>query len=300
MIHVEVVMSSYNGEKSIVRQLDTIFAQKGVFITCTVRDDGSSDDTVQVLKEYRKNNANLFIIPGDNIGWERSFLDALRQSQKADYYAFSDQDDVWFSDKIRYGVDVLEMAKYKEIPLLYHCNKISVGESLKALKEQAYKIEKPLNRRNAIAQEYVQGCSCIIDINAKKLICNYVPSLKFPHDYWVGLLCYYFGEIFYSSEPFFYHVHHSNNASNDGSLWKSRFDRFRNFFKKSTYFNPCHDLLMGYRDLLTEEDTLFLNRVLSYKKNLRNRFFLLIDSKFRRKSVIGSIALKIQVLLGLY
>ena len=52
--HVEVILSSYNGEKYIIKQLDSIFRQQGVYVTCTIRDDGSTDNTIQKVEQYKK------------------------------------------------------------------------------------------------------------------------------------------------------------------------------------------------------------------------------------------------------
>ena len=83
MNKIIVVMSAYNGSQYITQQLDSIFAQKEVDVTCFVRDDGSKDDTLQVLEKYQKSLAEgkLIISKGENVGWERSFLLALKDAQ---------------------------------------------------------------------------------------------------------------------------------------------------------------------------------------------------------------------------
>lgn len=96
MKKVQVLLSSFNGERYIQKQLDTIFAQRGVEVSCIVRDDGSSDRTVQIIKNYQKKQLALQLIEGENLGWRRSFMELLRLAEKADYYAFADQDDEWF------------------------------------------------------------------------------------------------------------------------------------------------------------------------------------------------------------
>ena len=84
MRKVIVVMSAYNGSKYIEAQLDSIFRQKGVDVTCYVRDDGSKDETLEVLCKYQKSlvEGKLIISEGENVGWERSFLLALKVAPK--------------------------------------------------------------------------------------------------------------------------------------------------------------------------------------------------------------------------
>lgn len=147
-------MSAYNGSRYIVQQLDSIFAQKGVDVICFVRDDGSKDDTLQVLEKYQKGlpKGKLIFVRGENVGWERSFLLALRDAPQSEYYAFADQDDIWFEDKLQSGIKVMESVCDVDKPLMYHCNKLSVNEELKPFSHQVRRTPQPLNRQNAMIQ----------------------------------------------------------------------------------------------------------------------------------------------------
>ena len=95
-----VIMSTYNGEKYIEQQLDSIFTSpQNIFLY--VRDDGSKDRTIEILKDYRiKHAVSIEVNEGKNVGSAESFLTALRECPKADYYAFCDQDDVWINGKL--------------------------------------------------------------------------------------------------------------------------------------------------------------------------------------------------------
>ena len=83
-----VIMSTYNGEKYIEQQLDSIFTSpQNIFLY--VRDDGSKDRTIEILKDYRiKHAVSIEVNEGKNVGSAESFLTALRECPKADYYAF--------------------------------------------------------------------------------------------------------------------------------------------------------------------------------------------------------------------
>jgi glycosyltransferase involved in cell wall biosynthesis len=296
--HVEVIMSSYNGEKYIQKQLDSIFSQKWVNVTCFVRDDGSSDKTLEILQMYHIKNPKLRFISGVNLGWEKSFLEALRLANYADFYAFSDQDDVWFENKLATSVNKLLKEENQELPILFHCSKISTDETLKPIKSQAWKISTPINKKNALVQEYVQGCSAVINNAAKDLICSYLPKTKIPHDYWVGTICYFFGKIIYDPEPLFYHVNHGNNASSDGHIWESRFNRLKKIIRNHGYINLANDVLQGYSKFLSDNEIDFLKYASNYKSRLSYRFILLCDPHFRRISKCGTLALKLCILTG--
>lgn len=197
MKRVQVLLSSYNGEKYIQKQLDTIFAQKGVEVSCLVRDDGSSDGTLQVLRAYQEQEPRLQWVQGENLGWRKSFMELLRLAGEADYYAFSDQDDEWFEDKLLTGVGMLEQ-RPEDIPLLFHCARIRKDPGGE---QEQQMLPRPLSVKNALMQEYCQGCAMMINRRARDLLCAYRPKGTYGHDFWVGVVCYLLGEVHYSPRP---------------------------------------------------------------------------------------------------
>ena len=91
---VVVLMSTYNGEKYIQEQLESILTQTYHNIKIYVRDDGSSDQTLEILKKYENEN-KIILLKGTNKGFIGSFLTLLKECEEADYYAWCDQDDIW-------------------------------------------------------------------------------------------------------------------------------------------------------------------------------------------------------------
>lgn len=90
---VAVIMSTYNGERFIKEQLDSILNQTYKNLEIVVRDDGSKDGTVQIVKEYMKTYPNIVLHEGENLGFIKSFFELLNLVE-ADYYSYADQDDV--------------------------------------------------------------------------------------------------------------------------------------------------------------------------------------------------------------
>ena len=100
-----VLMSTYNGELFIKEQIDSILAQKDVDITLYIRDDGSNDNTVKLIKEYiKKYDCIRFMNDNNNLRPGASFmkllLSVLKKEKKYDFYAFADQDDIWLENKV--------------------------------------------------------------------------------------------------------------------------------------------------------------------------------------------------------
>ena len=110
---VNIILSTYNGSKHIRRQLDSLLSQTYPNLAVYIRDDGSQDGTVGILKEYvARSMAGREIIllgsHGGNLGCPASFYQILRECKAADYYAFCVQDDIWYPDKIKWAVERLQ------------------------------------------------------------------------------------------------------------------------------------------------------------------------------------------------
>lgn len=299
MKRVVVVMSSYNGEKHIERQIASIFNQKNVDVTCYIRDDGSTDNTCNILRELTKKYSNLIVNYASNIGWQKSFLKALTNAPQGDYYAFSDQDDVWMPEKLEESIKELEKHDNNKA-LLFHCNRISCNENLTPNPQQAPKISQPLSKENALTQEFAQGCSIVINQIAKELVCKHLPQKSVPHDFWTGLICYYFGEVYYSNTPLFYHINHGYNVTTTGNIKASQKKRLINFIHGKGYINIADELLIGYKDLLSEKEKKLLFIVANNKNNIGNKLKLIFNPKIRRINIGGTILLKLAILLNKY
>ena len=115
---VQVLLSAYNGEKYIQEQIDSILNQSNVEVSLLIRNDGSTDDTRKILDS--QSTQNIKCINDKNIGLVRSFVELINQADEAEYYAFSDQDDVWDNDKLCSAISMLE--DYKNMPAVYSSN----------------------------------------------------------------------------------------------------------------------------------------------------------------------------------
>lgn len=106
---VNVILSTYNGERYLRKLLDSIVAQDYPNIQICIRDDGSTDNTKNIIQEYVEAYDNIqFIDETGNLGVPKSFYSLLKKCNDADYYAFADQDDIWENKKISRAVEKLE------------------------------------------------------------------------------------------------------------------------------------------------------------------------------------------------
>ncbi len=299
---VLILMSTYNGGESIERQIDSIICQKGVDVSVSIRDDGSFEDTKSILKRIcDKYDGKVTVQFGSNIGWKASFMELIHHSLSGyDYYGFSDQDDVWMEDKLINCVTLMENDGDVKCVKLAHCNSLSVDANMHPRKKQEYIIPSPLNYKTAISTECFQGCGMIWNGTAMELLKHYrTRNEALAHDYWVGIVCYLCGKVYYCDKRLFYHVRHDSNSSQDGKVWSGRLQRLSLFSSDvSVYMNPSEDLLMGFSQYLDNDQTDFLRRLIDYKENIKSKIQLLVDRDFRRPTLISTFAFKIAIIMN--
>ena len=122
---IEILMATYNGEKYISEQINSIINQTYKNWKLLIRDDGSKDETLEILKEYEKKDKRINILRDTkgNLGFVKNFEELLKNSSE-EFIMFSDQDDYWLENKIELYIN--ELIKLSEIerknPLLLHSN----------------------------------------------------------------------------------------------------------------------------------------------------------------------------------
>lgn len=302
MPKVVVIISTYNGSTNIERQLDSIFSQDKVEVSVLIRDDSSRDNTVDIVRKYMIKNPefDIKLILGDNVGYAKSFWLGLKNSEKADYYAFSDQDDVWKKDKLHKCIAV--MCEDRNIPQLSYCKMQRSNEQLKRLDEQVEILRtEQLTKKLTLIKTYNYGAATVINDSAKELVCRTWPDIDdLPHDMWSGTLCYWFGKVYYVDEELYYWIRYNTSVTGEGTKSSGVKHRFCKTLQKKSYPNICNDILNNYSDLLTEKDVKFLKQVQNYKKNFRCKRKLLFDKSFKRTTISGTFVLKLGILLNWY
>lgn len=220
MYKICVLLSTYNGGKFLEEQLESIINQQNVEISILVRDDGSSDNTIEILKKW-ESEGKLKWYTGCNLGPGGSFIDLLINSIDADYFAFCDQDDVWLPNKLSLSVNKMVECEnnFPFKPVLIHTDMIIVDNSLNVispsfweysgLRPDILKTFSYLSVCNA-----VNGCTILLNGNARRLICDkYIPQEYIIHDVISALtVSYYGGVIDYINVPTVLYRQHITNV----------------------------------------------------------------------------------------
>ena len=211
---VVILMSTYNGEKYICEQLESLINQTYKNIKIFIRDDGSMDRTVDVIKEIQKKRNNIILIEGQNIGFINSFFELLKLADDdADYFAYCDQDDVWMEDKIERAVKCMEKAETSK-PVLYFSNSDYYDGNMNFLKTADK--NKTYHFRNSLVECVTQGMTMVINKVTKNLIVNNRPQKCLYHDWWTYMICSGFGEIIYDDKSLVKYRRHNKSVTVEG------------------------------------------------------------------------------------
>ncbi len=231
MIHI--LVSTYNGEKYLEEQLDSLLKQEGVEYEIIVRDDGSTDTTCNILSKWGESK-KLRWFSGKNIGVKDSFLDLLSKAPDNGYYAFCDQDDYWFKNKMFLSLEKMKECEcsYPDKPIIVHTDMNVVDQNLKILHPSFWKISKfrpeILNTFNNLAAcNGLNGCTMMLNNQARKLILEKKISQNVViHDVLCSLIVSANGGIIdYVNKPTMYYRQHSLNVV--GVKPYSFFDKFK-------------------------------------------------------------------------
>lgn len=229
---VLVLMSAYNGEKYLNEQLDSILAQEGCIPDVLIRDDGSSDNTLFIIKEYEERYSDrVKVIKGNNKGVIKSFFILINQAakEKYDYYALADQDDIWMPDKLKSAVNLLEKEE-KNIPLLYASAVTPVDEEKNELPKGIHYKNIVPEFGNALVENMCTGCTCVFNNTLLELLSGKTPDFTVMHDFWLYLVTCTFGKVIYDkTSHILYRQHGRNTVGMSSTVFENYKRRIKNF-----------------------------------------------------------------------
>lgn len=206
------MLSTYNGEQYLKKQILSIITQETVKIKLVVRDDGSTDNTKEILCSFASKYDNIEILFEENVGFVKSFTRLVNhvvyKYGKEYYFAFADQDDIWYPNKLITASTCL--SRYSsETPSLF-CSNSYLINSNNEIVGRFRKNYPRFTRGNVIFYGTFQGCSMVFNYAALKEYDTHPPILAY-HDRWMYLICHFLGNVIYDNSPLFgYRIHESN------------------------------------------------------------------------------------------
>ena len=209
-----VLLSTYNGERFLLEQLRSLYAQTLPDIEVLARDDGSCDGTCAILEDWKRRKG-LRWFAGMHVGAARSFWHLLHEANGADYYAFCDQDDVWDGDKLEIATTMLEAieAENPGQPALYCSDVRVVDANLHPVKRHMVS-GFPADYPHALVKNIAPGCTFVFNRAAREMLCRYdADALGIElHDWTAFQIISCFGHVIFDPETHLSYRQHGGNA----------------------------------------------------------------------------------------
>jgi len=211
MERVDILLATYNGEKFIRQQLDSILEQSHREISLIISDDASTDSTVKILREYASKDERITLFTQkENLGFVKNFEFLLTKST-APYIAFSDQDDVWDQNKIETMLSVLKTSGKS----LAYCDMRRIDEKGDVItqswfKSKSYPRVSGTSINGSAVRHFSAGCSQIFTDSVRRRMLPFKKEV-FAHD-WISIFCAteLMGIIFIPSQLMSYRAHSGN------------------------------------------------------------------------------------------
>lgn len=300
-----VMMSTYNGEKYLREQIDSILSQEGVDVELLIRDDGSVDNTISIIKEYQQYYKNINFYEGKNLKPAKSFMDLIQKVEETyEYYAFADQDDVWDKNKLISGIEKIK-SNDKEIPILSCCDIEFVDENLNTIGRRT---NINLEYSNSIEQlaycfGIIPGCTMVFNRCLLIELKKYIPQTLSMHDKWVHLVCLYRNGIVVKDDKKrvkYRRISNKNVTGKKGFI--TRLKKLIHFIRtddKCVYSKQMKELIEKYECKIENEKFKFCYKIANYKQNLKYRIELLLysDSFLSEREILD---LKFRIFLGIF
>lgn len=313
---VLVLMATYNGERFVASQIDSILNQQDVDVELLIRDDGSTDSTCDICQSIADGHDCIhFQRNPTNVGVAENFMGMLFSSAADGYdlYAFSDQDDEWYPQKLSTAALALRWQELNQPPRLYFSD---IQNEWVDENDNCVKREREISRfrgcENApmtlLVRNWVNGCAMVFNSQLRDLLLTYRPN-RFPriHDVWVHMVARYCGEIVGDYDSVLVRRRITgNNVVGRTEMRTSSFHEVARVAKQLAKTNEhpmseCAALILEgfgeYVHLYYREPIL---QFVTYRASLSKRIALMLSKAFWLPSRRARIRMRIAMLLGFY
>lgn len=305
MKSVLILMAVYNGQTFLREQLDSLISQTYPNISILIRDDESSDLTIEIIEEYQQNYKNIRLICGENIGVSNSFLELIKMAEDTDYYAFCDQDDYWLPDKIANAVEAFSSKETSDSQSIYYCCGYEiVDENLQSIgKRSTVLSESDHSFGNALVDTLSIGCSVVINNQLFKVLKDKLPPYCYIHDQWIYLVAETVNSVLIcDSRIGIKYRKHADNVTFKSSFPIRLAAAFKRVFDMQTKHRTSRQALALkelFYDKLNAEYRRNLDNIIDSNSSIKVALNLLLNKNIRKKDKLGQLGLKLRILFRL-
>lgn len=305
---LQILLSTYNGSAYLCEQLNSLLAQSlnkmsQWEVGITIRDDGSTDGTWDLLERYARENEEICLIRGENKGVIGSFFELIFSiGDDVDYVALSDQDDVWMEDKLERAVEQLTAREGRK-PLLYCGKPMLTDEALNPIPSIMYGEQVRPSFGNALIENICTGCTAVCNRKLVELAQMGIPEFVVMHDWWLYLLASCFGEVIFDDVPHMYYRQHQGNVvgvqKNFWREFKARVKRFRgNRYNIHRQVASLEKMCEKASLKMSSDNEKLVKQLLSAKSNFIDRILLVKNPLIFRQRKGDNLIFSLILLMG--
>lgn len=307
---VLVMMATYNGERYVAEQIESILTQEGVDVTLQISDDGSTDATCEICESYAARFENVrFRCNAANKGLAKNFMDMVYEANPSDYdfFAFSDQDDFWLPEKLERAIVAIDASG--DGPRLYYSDVCNTDANLQGgASEYAPFAPCAHSLKLILTVGWASGCTMVFNAQFADKLQEYEPASWLRiHDGWAHLVGAACGWLVPDLEHSYIKRRISGfNEVGERSLGAPTAARLAKsalaLFKGSDHFGviTAHELLKGYESYMTLDDVQTVKTFIRARRSLPTRFKLMRDPGYYGPYPKENTLYKIKMLLGVY
>lgn len=310
---IAICLATFNGEKYLSYQLDSLLRQTYQNFVIFIGDDDSTDNTLDIIKHYTSRYPDKIVLLRNDKKYssaQRNFMRIFEYVTKLSefkYYMFCDQDDVWHDSKIEKTYNKIKNVekKYPKKPVLIHTDLRVVDAELNVIGNSFWKYRnlnperKSLNR--LLIQNNVTGCTMMWNGELSNIVlCG--GSNMGMHDWWFALCASAFGKIDFIEEPLIDYRQHGNNVIGATKVNSFKFIIKRLFGKtkvKETFnisFKQASDFLDTYKKQINQKNKLLLIKYIDISKsNKIKKIYLIFKYKFLKQGFVQNVGVIIYI-----
>jgi glycosyltransferase involved in cell wall biosynthesis len=284
---ISVAMATYNGEKYLEEQLDSILSQTLKPLEIIVCDDQSTDGTIEILERYRRDGLLSYYVNENRLGFIGNFKKAVSLCAPANYIALSDQDDVWLPSKLELAAEYLQKIDDAEHPVMVYSDLILVDQD-KNIINNSFRDELGQGGYHYCLETlffgcFVNGCTMLMNPAMRAYFSTIPENGTLNHDTWMSMIAYTFGKAEIVPDPQIYYRSHRNNATDVGDF--RRKGRLTRLFSEIVHSFKKNDLFEDQISFASEFYQVFQDKLSKEQDELFKRFLKLKGKSYLEKKI---------------
>lgn len=302
---VTIIMATYNGEKYLKEQIESILSSSYRDFKLYIVDDGSTDSTMEILSRYKEKYPDLIEVSQNraNLGVTMNFLNAVKKTT-SEYIMLCDQDDVWKKDKIARTLNRMKQMEVqfgKDLPVAVFTDAYVTDSKLNIIHESFFKSGR-LNPGltdlpHMLMENKLIGCTVMINGAVRNILRSRpLPKNARFHDGWLGLIAASFGKISFIPEPTLFYRQHESNVVGGRDFLSYVLNRVSNLRKQKESLLALEAQAREFADLYRNYfDSERLEIIERFSNLSRENFFrrrqLILRYGFLKSGIIRNIGL---------